>query len=46
MLAIVPNILNKTPAQKNVRPSPILIRGESPGDAAINRFHVKHSSGY
>lgn len=44
MLADVPYGLNEAPALENARPGPILIRGKSPGDATINRFHVKHSS--
>lgn len=44
MLADVPYGLNEAPSLENVRPGPILIRGKGPGNAAINRFHVKHSS--
>lgn len=44
MLTVMPNILNKTPALKNIGLGPLLIRGEGPGDAPINPFHVKHSS--
>lgn len=44
MLALMPHGLNETPAHENIRPGPLLIRGEGPGDTPINRFHVKHSS--
>ena len=44
MLTRMPHILNEAPALENTDPGPILIRGQGPGDAAINRFHVKHSS--
>jgi hypothetical protein len=44
MLTLMPHSLNKTPTLKQRRPGPILIRRQSPGDATINRFHVKHNS--